>query len=322
MPPGEALRMTETVRPILAVICPVHNEQEAIPLFFGRLQPVVAGLAERYLVRLVFLNNASSDATIEKIDAIRARFPETYHISMSRNVGYQASLDRGLRMIDADVFVIIDVDCEDPPEMIAQFLEEHERGFDIVYGERVDRPEPTALKSARKLFYRLLQRFSDDDIILDMAEFSLFTAEVRDAIIEDRSTFPFIRASIGRVGFRRKAIAFTRQRRIAGTTHYNLLRMTIFAVAGLLASSTLPLRLPIYLLPFWLLALLGLGAAAILDRSPWLGLAALLVFAGYVGTTIAFIALYVARAYKNGLNRPNAIPDRRLSNPPPRRGLA
>ena len=65
------------LRPVLAVICPVHNEEEAIPLFFGRLQPVVAGLAERYLVRLVFLNNASSDATIEQIDAIRARFPET-----------------------------------------------------------------------------------------------------------------------------------------------------------------------------------------------------------------------------------------------------
>ncbi len=311
--------MTGSARPTLAIICPVYDEQEAIPLFFGRLTPVVAGLAARYLVRLVFLNNASTDATLDRIDGIRAQFPETYHISMSRNVGYQSSLDCGLRRIDADLFVIIDVDCEDPPEMITQFIEEHERGFDIVYGERVDRPEPTALKSGRKLFYRLLQRFSDDDIILDMAEFSLFTAEVRDAIIDDRSSFPFIRASIGRIGFRRKAIAFTRQRRIAGTTHYNLLRMTIFAVAGLLASSTLPLRLPIYLLPFWLLALAGLGAAAILDRSAWLALATLLVFAGYVGTTIAFVALYVARAYKNGLNRPNAVMDRRLSNPPPAR---
>ena len=311
--------MTDSMRPVLAIICPVYNEEETIPLFFGRLQPVADSLADRYLVRLVFLNNASSDGTLAEIVAVRARFAETFVISMSRNVGYQSSLDCGLRTTDADVFVIIDVDCEDPPEMITQFVEEHERGFDIVYGERVDRPEPAPIKSGRKLFYRLLQRFSDDDIILDMAEFSLFTAEVRDAIIEDRSSFPFIRASIGRIGFRRKAIAFTRQRRIAGKTHYNLFRMTIFAVAGLLASSTLPLRLPLYLLPFWLLALLGLGAASILEQSAWLALAALLVFAGYIGTSIAFIALYVARAYKNGLHRPNAIMDRRMSNPPPRR---
>src|ERR1700761_8560326 len=100
--------MTETARPILAVICPVHNEQEAIPLFFGRLAPIAARLADRYRVRLVFLNNASSDTTLDRIAEIRARFPETYHISMSRNVGYQSSLDCGLRTIDADVFATID----------------------------------------------------------------------------------------------------------------------------------------------------------------------------------------------------------------------
>lgn len=314
---NEVSLVTERARPVLAVICPVYNEQQAIPLFFDRLQPVVAGLARRYLVRLVFLNNASRDGTLEQIDQVRTRFPETYRISMSRNVGYQASLDCGIRTIDADLFVIIDVDCEDPPEMIAQFIEEHEQGFDIVYGERVDRPEPTAIKTGRKIFYRLLQRISDDDIILDMAEFSLFTAEVRDAIIDDRSSFPFIRASIGRVGFRRKAIAFTRQRRIAGETHYNLLGMSIFAIAGLLSASTLLLRLPIYTLPFWLLTMLGLGVAAIIAQSAWLALAGLLLFAGYVGATVAFVALYVARAYKNGLHRPNAIIDRKRSALPP-----
>src|ERR1700691_5963865 len=68
--------MTDTARPILAILCPVYNEEEAIPLFFGRLQPVAAGLAERYLVRLVFLNNASHDRTMELIEEIRQRFAE------------------------------------------------------------------------------------------------------------------------------------------------------------------------------------------------------------------------------------------------------
>jgi dolichol-phosphate mannosyltransferase len=235
---------------------------------------------------------------------------------MSYNVGYQASLDCGLRTIEADLYAIIDVDCEDPPEMVLEFADCHEAGFDIVYGERVDRPEPTAIKNARKLFYRLLRRFADHDIILDMAEFSLFTREVRDAIVKDRSSFPFLRASIGRVGFRRAALPFTRQKRIAGRTHYNLIGLSIFAIGGLLASSTLLLRLPVYLLPFWLLGLAGLGAWAITAQSPWLALAGLLLAAGYLGTTVACIALYVARAYKNGLQRPNAIIDRRRSRLP------
>jgi polyisoprenyl-phosphate glycosyltransferase len=313
---AEILRMTSLSRPVLAIVCPVYNEEAVVPLFVDRILPILEALAVRFVLRLVFLNNASTDRTEEKIEDVRNRWPETFVISMSRNVGYQASLEFGLRNIDADLFVIIDVDCEDPPEMIPQFVEKHELGFDIVYGERVDRPEPALIKSGRKLFYRLLQRVADEEIILDMAEFSLFTKEVRDAIIDDRSSFPFLRASIGRVGFRRTAIPFSRQKRIGGVTHYNLVGMSIFAVAGLL--STLLLRLPVYLPPFWILTLCVLGTWCVAAHSAWAGLAALLVFASYIGASIAFTALYVARAYKNGLLRPNAVMDRRRSRLPPR----
>jgi|SRR5580658_152269 glycosyltransferase involved in cell wall biosynthesis len=311
-----------TSLPLLAIICPVYNEEPVIPLFFERLRPVMAALQARYRLRLVFLNNASTDRTRDKIAEIVPQWPEVYVLSMSRNFGYQASLECGLRNIEADLFVIIDVDCEDPPEMIAQFVDKYEQGFDIVYGERVDRPEPRLIKSGRKLFYRLLQKIADEEIILDMAEFSLFTGEVRDAIIDDRSSFPFLRASIGRVGFRRAAIPFTRQKRIAGTTHYNLIGMSLFAIGGLLSASTLLLRLPVYILPFWILILTVLGAWSVEAHSAWLALAALLVFASYVGASIAFTALYVARAYKNGLQRPSAVIDRKRSNPPPPRSDA
>jgi dolichol-phosphate mannosyltransferase len=305
--------------PILAIVCPVYNEELVVTLFFDRILPVMRLVSARYRIQLVFLNNASTDRTLEKIVLVREQWPETYVISMSRNVGYQASLECGLRTVDADLYAIIDVDCEDPPEMIARFVEKCEQGFDIAYGERVDRPDPKPIKAGRKFFYRLLRKVADEDIVLDMAEFSLFTREVRDAIIDDRSSFPFLRASIGRVGFRRAALPFTRQTRIAGETHYNLLGMSIFALAGLLSASTLLLRLPVYILPFWLLTLGVLGAWSILAQSPWIALATFIVFAGYVGATLAFTALYVARDYKNGLQRPNAIIDRRSSTLPPSR---
>jgi len=302
---------------VLAILCPVYNEEAVLALFFERLRPVLEGLSGRYECRLVFLNNASSDGTLAKVEAVRAAWAETYVISMSRNVGYQASLECGVRRVEADVYVVIDVDCEDPPEMIPEFVRKYEEGFDIAYGERVDRPEPRAIKAGRKFFYRLLRVIADEDIVLDMAEFSLFSREVRDAVIEDASSFPFLRGSIARVGFRRAAIPFTWQKRIAGVTHYNLVGMTIFAVAGLLASSTLLLRLPVYVLPFWLVVLCMLGVWGVAGHSAWAVFLGCLVFAGYVGGTISFIALYVARAYKNGLRRPNAVIDRKLSRLPP-----
>jgi len=311
------------VSELLTILCPVYNEEAVVLLFFERIRPVLAKLSERYSVDLVFLNNASTDRTLDAIEKVRQSWPATYVITTSRNVGYHASLECGLRNARGDLLVFIDVDCEDPPEMILDFAEKHEQGYDIVYGERVDREEPGLLKGARKLFYRLLHIVADEEIILDMAEFSLFTREVRDAIIQENSSFPFLRASIGRVGFRRAAIPFKRRKRIAGTSHYNLLRLAIFAIAGILSSSTLFLRLPIYLLPLCLVALAGLGVAYIQTHSPAFALAGVLIFAAYVCGTIAFTALYVARTYKNSLHRPNAFIDHSrsvLQRPPEARG--
>jgi polyisoprenyl-phosphate glycosyltransferase len=293
----------------LVILCPVFNERAVVPLFFERILPVMSDLSQRYSVQLIFLNNASTDDTLEQIRKLRDCWRETYVITMSRNVGYHASLECGLRSVDSDLIVFIDVDCEDPPEMIHQFIKEYEQGYDIVYGERVDREESQLIKGARKIFYRLLHRVADEEIILDMAEFSLFTREVRDAIIDENTSFPFIRASIGRVGFKRAAIPFKRRKRIAGRTHYNLIGMSIFAIAGILSSSTLFLRLPIFLLPVWILGLLGLGIGYIETRSAWYLLTAAILFTAYVGGTLAFTALYVARTYKNGLHRPNAFVD-------------
>jgi dolichol-phosphate mannosyltransferase len=308
--PGTAAHREEAMATQqLSILCPVHNEERAIPLFFERIRPVLYKLSEHYVVHLIFLNNASTDQSSQQILKIREFWPATYVITISRDVGYHASLECGLRNTSGDLFVLIDVDCEDPPEMILDFIEKYEQGYDIVYGERVDREESAVIKSARKFFYRLLHALADEEIILDMAEFSLITNEVRAAVLAENSSFPFLRAAIARVGYRRAALPFKRRKRVVGDTHYNLFRMTIFAVAGILSSSTLFLRLPIYFLPLWLLTLLVLGMRYISTGSQWYAVSGCLIFAAYVGATLAFTALYVARTYKNGLHRPNAFID-------------
>jgi polyisoprenyl-phosphate glycosyltransferase len=303
--------------PKLAVLCPVYNEKEAIPLFLERMMSVFAQLAEYCQPSLYFIDNGCTDASLSIIRAFHEAHPNVFVIVLSRNFGYQSALETALRTVSADLYVMIDVDCEDPPEMILEFVKHYRKGFEIVYGERVDRPEPPILKGLRKLYYRLVRWVADENFVLNMAEFSLVTAEVRNAIIQDATSAPFLRASIGRIGFRRKNLPYRRHARIAGKTHYNFVSTTIFGIVGILSSSTVVLRVPAYLLPFWVLTMLVISILDVTSPARWQIPALLLLGFAYIGFTVAFCALYIARIYKNGLLRPNAIVRYGLSILPP-----
>lgn len=297
----------------ITVLCPVYNEEITVPLFFERISKVFEQLKGRYEPNLVFLDNCSQDRTPEIVKDLCAKNPGVYSIVLSRNFGYQCSVECGLRNSKGDFFVVIDVDCEDPPELILEFLKVQETGYDIVYGERVDREEGRLIKAGRKLYYRFTRKVADEHFILDMAEFCLISNEVREAILQDNNSYPFIRASVGRIGYKRIGIPFKRHKRIAGETHYNFWRMSVFAVAGILSSSTLFLRLPIYIFPFWILAMLGLTVGQIVAPNGWLLPVQLWLGFGFSGYTTVFISLYLARVYKNGMNRPNFIVNRKRS---------
>jgi len=294
-------------RPLLTILVPVFNESATILLFFKRLERVLLSFSNEYRFNVLFLNNASSDSTLSIISELRHRNNFVYFVTLSTNVGYQKSIDYGLRIAEGDLFVIIDVDCEDPPEMIEQFIKEHKKGFDLVYGIRKDRHENILLKKLRKLFYHIVRKLSDEEIILYMAEFALFTDEVRSAVVASSDSFPFVRSAIARVGFARKGIQYKRDVRIAGKTNYNFYGMMLFAIASVLSSTTLPLRLPIYTLPFWTASIVGILWIYFVTPHYYLLLLCVLLICIYIGGSISFIALYLGRVYKNSLNRPNAF---------------
>lgn len=300
-------------RSLLTVIIPVFNEAEVIPLFFSRIQPVLDKIEENYRVNLLFLNNASTDKSFEVISEIRKSSNFVHLITMSSNVGYQKSVECGLRNAKGDIFVVIDVDCEDPPEMILQFIDYYEKGFDLVYGLRADRSENKIMKSCRKFFYHLVRKVSDDEILLYMAEFALLTSEVRDATISSLDSFPFLRSSMARVGFNRIGISYKRAPRIAGETHYNLYGMTMFAIASILSSTTLPLRLPLYFMPWWTLGSVVLVWAYSVSGAYVYLLFLTMISCIFIGGALSAIALYLARTYKNGLQRPNYFIHNRYS---------
>src|SRR5579862_7279360 len=221
--------------PLVTVVCPVYNEEKSVELFYGRLTSAMKVTEGQIRYELLFVNNRSVDRTVEIIRRLADADPRVNLITLSRNFGYQASITAGMRHARGDCSVNIDVDCEDPPEMIPRFVEKWLGGADIAFGIRHKREEFVLMHLARKLFYRVMRSVADNDIVLDMAEFFLVDKRVREFVLSTRSTFPFVRGQVGYVGFRREGIRYKRERRIAGKTHYNILGAVRFGIAGILS---------------------------------------------------------------------------------------
>ncbi len=311
--------MSEQKR-LVTIVTPVFNEEVTIPLFYERLNKAIAEIETKVRVELLFVNNRSTDRTLEIITEIQAKDPRVNVITFSRNFGYQASITAGMTHARGDAVCNIDVDCEDPPEMLPRFIQRWLDGADVVYGVRDKREELILMHWARKLFYRFTRGVADHEIVLDMAEFFLVDKRVRDAVLKTNSSFPFVRGQVGYIGFRREGIPYKRQRRIAGETHYNLASAIKFGIAGILSSSTLPLRVLAYFGTLMVTAdLVGAGlVGAMGDRVGLTVMARALIAFALVNAawfTLAFgvIGVYLARVYKDGIALPLYVVDERTS---------
>jgi dolichol-phosphate mannosyltransferase len=291
------------LKKLISIITPVYNEEESIPIFYEELTKVVSVCEHKYDFEFIFTNNASIDSTFELIKRLRAKDPRVKLISFSRNFGYQSSILGGITYAKGDGIVIIDVDGEDPPNMIPKFIEKWEEGYEVVYGRRGKRPEPFYVTQLRFLFYRILRWIADSDIILDMAEFSLFSRNVQRSILDSKNTFPFLRAEIAYSGFKKYGINYDRHPRWAGRTHYNLLGMCAFAVAGMLSISTFPLRLTGYTMPILFIFNVIVATVALISASSFLLIILIWMNSLYMCFLGAFLGLYTARIYKNGVSR-------------------
>jgi dolichol-phosphate mannosyltransferase len=295
------------MRPTLAVIVPVHNELANIAPFYDRVRAVLDSLPVES--QIVFANNGSTDGSLERIREIRARDKRVKVITLSRNFGYQAVVLAGLSLVSADRYAMVDVDCEDPPELLREFHTAIEGGADVAYGIRSNRVEPVGVTFFRRLFYYLNRGVADSDIVLWMAEFAMITRQVRDAIIAPHTTYVFLRAEIGYAGFTRVGVPYVRQARTSGKTHYNVFNLTRFAVAGFLASSTFPLRLILYVAIVAAILFPVVVAVARLGAESAASLASIATFY-FALLAMSTVALYLARTYKNGVARPVFIVDK------------
>jgi glycosyltransferase involved in cell wall biosynthesis len=159
----------------LSVIVAVHNESLNIPPFYERARRVLDSLSGLKAWEVVFVNDASEDDSLAEILKLRAADPRVKVITLSRRFGYHSVLVAGLSKVESDLYAMVDVDCEDPPELLAKFYEAIQGGADVAYGVRSNREEPSLITFMRKVFYYANKWIADSEIVVWMAEFAMIT---------------------------------------------------------------------------------------------------------------------------------------------------
>lgn len=293
---------------LLTIVVPFYNESQIIDQFLDQLIPVVDGLRKRVRCQLFFVDNGSTDETFQRVVA-RKNELNTFHVMrLTRNFGYETALIAGLSRAKGDIFAICDSDGEDPVMLLNDFLDGIEEGFEIAIGIRRKRFESKGVQAFRSASYKVLSKLSDDPFRANAGNFSMFTDKVKQAILLENKSFPFLRSTFYRTGYSCKEYPHNRNPRIGGQSKYKRLNLIKFAIGGFLTATTSPLRFIAYsaTLQLVLLSFLflldffmpqGNLRSSLGSFSNHLLIIHFAIFSGAV-------SLYIARVYKDALNRP------------------
>nr|WP_070959188.1 glycosyltransferase family 2 protein [Hyphomonas sp. Mor2] len=228
----------------ISIISPCYNEEDNVENCYEKVKQIFEEHLPDYQRQHVFVDNDSSDGTVEKLRAIAEKDPAVGVVVNSRNFGVFRSSFNGLRHADGDaVLVMLPVDLQDPPEKLPEFVKLWESGYDIVAGARSNREESWLLRRTRWIFYRIVNSLSDFEISPDVGEFQLIDKKVHQAVLEHDDHYPYIRGIIASVGFKKVIVPYTWKARKRGVTKHNLLTLIDQAMNGIFSFTRAPLRL-------------------------------------------------------------------------------
>lgn len=230
----------------LTIIVPIYNEEEVIPSFLDALKEVISNLRHRYAVDFLFIDDGSLDSSVSTITHLYAE-ESARLLKLSRNFGKEAAIAAGLDHAESDAVILIDVDLQDPPELIEKFLAEWENGYQVVYGVRKVRRKDSFLKRVSAgLFYRIFNLLSDVRIPEHAGDFRLLDVEVVAALRQLPERARFTKGLYAWAGFRSIGIPYERPSREKGRTKWNYWGLWNLALDGILSFSDRPLRLFTY----------------------------------------------------------------------------
>jgi dolichol-phosphate mannosyltransferase len=300
--------------PRISVAIALHNEEEVFSELFRRLTAVLDVLPGGPH-EIVFVDDGSTDQTFLLVSQAAEVDARIVGVRLSRNFGHQAALTAALEAVTGDVVVVMDGDLQDRPESIPTLLAEYERGYEVVYAQRVRRKEALPLRLAYYLFYRLMKRLSEVDVPVDSGDFALLSKRV----VEQLNLLPernrYLRGLRTWVGFRQTGVPIERDARAGGKPSYNVRRLLRLAADGVFSFSVIPLRMAgifgaLVSAAAGIFALYSVYQRIFLGASPQ-GFTALIVaiifFSGIQLLFLGLIGEYLGRVYDEAKSRPHFI---------------
>ena len=308
------------MKPVLYIITPCYNEEEALPHTAPLLVELLKKMAADGVIdeasRLTLVDDGSRDKTWKVITALALKYPEVEGLKLAHNAGHQNALWAGMMTVreKAGAVVTIDADLQDDVNAIPQFVEKLNAGADIVYGVRKKRDADTFFKRATAHSFYKFMRAMGADVVDDHADYRLISRRALDALADFGESNLFLRGMVPLLGFKTDTVYYDRGERVAGESKYPLRKMISFAVEGVTSFSVKPIRLVIT--AGLLFALLGalMALYAIIQAclgqtvSGW---ASLMVSVWVVGgvqlIALGLIGTYVGKIYTEVKRRPRFI---------------
>ena len=227
----------------VTILIPAYNEEESLPYLYERLEELINSI-KNYEFEILFVNDGSKDKTLELIKKYRNKDSRISYVNFSRNFGKEIAMLAGFDYAKGDCVIIMDADLQDPPELIPELLKYWEQGYDDVYAQRRSRKGETFLKKfTSKMYYRVLQQLTKVEIQKDTGDFRLLDRRCVNALREMRETSRCSKSMFSWIGYKKKAVLYDRDPRIAGKTKWNYAKLINLAIDGITSFTTSPLRI-------------------------------------------------------------------------------
>lgn len=295
--------------PLISIIVPMHNEEEGIPEFFRRLTPILDSIGSW---EIICVNDGSRDRTLELLKEKAASNNNIRIISFSRNFGKEAALTAGLDHVSGEAVVPIDADLQDPPELIPEMVAKWKEGFKVVLATRKTRAESWLKRKSAGAFYAIISKLSTVPIPKNTGDFRLMDRKVVNAIKNLPERTRFMKGLFAWAGFSTTTIYYDRPERFAGETSWNYVKLWSFALDGLFAFSTKPLKVWTYLGGLISVFAFIFGTYILLNTlingTSLPGYASIMVVLLFLGgiqlMSLGIIGEYVGRIYRETKQRP------------------
>lgn len=231
----------------IEILVPCYNEEAVLEKFYERVQSVIAGI-DGCEFRYIFVNDGSTDGTLEIMRRLRQRDDRVHYVGLSRNFGKEAAMIAGLDQVDADAVIIMDADLQDPPELVPEMIDWWRRGYKDVSAKRRSREGESWFKKwSSHVYYKLLQQMTDFPIQIDVGDFRLLDRQCIEALRLMREAQRYTKGMFSWIGFEKKEILFDRSARAAGRTKWNYWKLLNLALEGITSFTMVPLRIASFL---------------------------------------------------------------------------